>query len=390
MFFKKKRGKKEIAQLSIIGILATVGILIALYGYFIFFPKLLFHILLVVGIIVALSVPALLIHFDETRKKKIDFMLPQFLRDVYEGQESGLTFLKALQASAARDYGPLTKELRQMVVQLSWGVEFEEAFTSFANRVDTEITKKTVALLLETTRLGGDIKASLSSVASFVTEMNNLRDERESELKPYMTIIYLSSIIFMVIMIIIYQSFFTSMASSAAGQEGFMKLPLAIEDFKAALFDLVIIVSFFGGITSGKLSQGKILSGLKHSISLIAIVTVFFGFLLLDPIPPIISQVDFTPKTPISTYHVLVSAVVDDPYPASGVKSALVVWTMNNWLSNRTVEMNYNLPKERWEAQIPPLPVDTKVFFFIKAYDNSENQAINDNNKSYYGFTVSK
>ncbi len=260
MFFKKKRGKKEIAQLSIIGILATVGILIALYGYFIFFPKLLFHILLVVGIIVALSVPALLIHFDETRKKKIDFMLPQFLRDVYEGQESGLTFLKALQASAARDYGPLTKELRQMVVQLSWGVEFEEAFTSFANRVDTEITKKTVALLLETTRLGGDIKASLSSVASFVTEMNNLRDERESELKPYMTIIYLSSIIFMVIMIIIYQSFFTSMASSAAGQEGFMKLPLAIEDFKAALFDLVIIVSFFGGITSGKLSQGKILS----------------------------------------------------------------------------------------------------------------------------------
>lgn len=388
MVFKKKMERKEIARLSIIGILATVGILIALFGYFIFFPKLLFHILLVVGVIVALSVPALLIHFDEARKKKIDFMLPQFLRDVYEGQESGLTFLKALQASAARDYGPLTKELRQMVVQISWGVEFEEAFTSFANRVDTEITKKTVALLLETTRLGGDIKASLSSVASFVTEMNNLREERESELKPYMTIIYISSIIFMIIMIIIYQSFFTSMASTAAG--GFLKLPLSIEDFKAALFDLVIIVSFFGGITSGKLSQGKILSGLKHSISLITIVTVFFGVLLLDPIPPTISQVDITPKTPISTYHVLVSAVVDDPYPASGVKSALVVWTMNNWLSNRTVEMNYNLPKERWEAQIPPLPVDTKVFFFIKAYDNSENLAISDNNKSYYSFTVSK
>ncbi|MDP2900184.1 MAG: type II secretion system F family protein [Candidatus Bathyarchaeota archaeon] len=388
MFFKKKMERKEIARLIIIGIPATVGILIALFGYYIFFPKLLFHILLVVGVIVALSVPALLIHFDEARKKKIDFMLPQFLRDVYEGQESGLTFLKALQASAARDYGPLTKELRQMVVQLSWGVEFEEAFTSFANRVDTEITKKTVALLLETTRLGGDIKASLSSVASFVTEMNNLREERESELKPYMTIIYISSIIFMIIMIIIYQSFFTSMASTAAG--GFLKLPLSIEDFKAALFDLVIIVSFFGGITSGKLSQGKILSGLKHSISLIVIVTVFFGVLLLDPIPPTISQVDITPKTPISTYHVLVSAVVDDPYPASGVKSALVVWTMNNWLSNRTVEMNYNLPKERWEAQIPPLPVDAKVFFFIKAYDNSENLAINDNNKSYYSFTVSK
>lgn len=388
MVFKKKMERKEIARLIIIGIPATVGILIALFGYYIFFPKLLFHILLVVGVIVALSVPALLIHFDEARKKKIDFMLPQFLRDVYEGQESGLTFLKALQASAARDYGPLTKELRQMVVQLSWGVEFEEAFTSFANRVDTEITKKTVALLLETTRLGGDIKASLSSVASFVTEMNNLREERESELKPYMTIIYISSIIFMIIMIIIYQSFFTSMASTAAG--GFLKLPLSIEDFKAALFDLVIIVSFFGGITSGKLSQGKILSGLKHSISLIVIVTVFFGVLLLDPIPPTISQVDITPKTPISTYHVLVSAVVDDPYPASGVKSALVVWTMNNWLSNRTVEMNYNLPKERWEAQIPPLPVDAKVFFFIKAYDNSENLAINDNNKSYYSFTVSK
>jgi archaellum biogenesis protein FlaJ (TadC family) len=388
MFFKKKIEKKEIVRLSIIGIPATVGILIILFGYFLFFPKLLFHILVVVGVIVALSVPTLLIHFDETRKKKIDSMLPQFLRDIYEGQEAGLTFLKALQASAARDYGPLTKELRQMVVQISWGVEFEEAFTSFANRVDTEITKKTVALLLETTRLGGDIKASLSSVASFVTEMNNLRDERESELKPYMMIIYISSIIFMIIMIIIYQSFFTSIASTTTG--GFMKLSLTIEDFKATLFDLVIIISFFGGITAGKLSQGKILSGLKHSVSLIVIVTVFFGVLLLDPISPTISQVNITPQTPISTHHVLVSAVVDDPYPASGIKSALVVWTMNNWLSNRTVEMDYNLPKERWEAQIPPLPVDTKVFFFIKAYDNSGNLAISDNNKSYYSFTVSK
>jgi hypothetical protein len=243
-------------------------------------------------------------------------------------------------------------------------------------------------LLLETTRLGGDIKASLSSVASFVTEMNSLRDERESELKPYMMIIYISSIIFMIIMIIIYQSFFTSIASTTTG--GFMKLSLTIEDFKATLFDLVIIISFFGGITAGKLSQGKILSGLKHSVSLIVIVTVFFGVLLLDPISPTISQVNITPQTPISTHHVLVSAVVDDPYPASGIKSALVVWTMNNWLSNRTVEMDYNLPKERWEAQIPPLPVDTKVFFFIKAYDNSGNLAISDNNKSYYSFTVSK
>ena len=373
---------------AVVGVSAIAGGSIAVFGYLFFYPAFAFHVFVAGALIAAMTMPALVILWEDRRKKQIDKMLPRFLEDVAESQEAGMTLLKAFEASSKRKYGPITKELNHLVAQLTWGVELEAAFVSFSRRIDTEMTAKITTLLLEAMRLGGDLKTTFQSTASFVREMIQLRDERESQLRPYMMVIYVSSIVFMVIIIILYQSFFLSMASGGTGGGGFMSMPLSLEGYKVVLFDLVVVEALFGGITAGKLSGGRALTGLKHSVTLLAIVSVVFGLFFLDPISPAITDVRFTPFTPSHGDPVKVTAEITDPFPSSGVQTAYLIWTEDDWRTNNTVEMEYSRTSELWEAQIPPLPEEAQVLFLIRALDNSGNVAINDNRNLFFDYRV--
>ncbi len=372
---------------GVFGSFAALGLIVTALGYVLHYPGFIFHLYIAAGLVVVISPPAIYSLWDEGKKKKIDSMLPRLLEDIAEGQESGLTLLKSFELSSQRNYGPLSRELRQMVAQLTWGVEFEDALRLFAERVDTELTTKITVLLIEAMKLGGDLKNTFHSTASFVREMTQLRDERESQLKPYMMIIYISVVVFMVIIIILYQSFFLSMAQGGSGS-GFMKLPMSLEGYKVILFDLVVIEAFFGGITAGKLSGGRISSGLKHSVSLILVVLVVFGMFFLDPVAPNITDLDYSPLSPAPGNAVDITVVVKDPFPGSGIQDAYMVWSDDGWATSKRIEMEYNQIDELWEAQIPPRNAGTSVQFFVEATDTSGNLGVNDNAGGYYGYTV--
>lgn len=372
---------------GVFGSFAALGLIVTALGYVLHSPGFIFHLYIAAGLVVVISPPALYSLWDEGKKNKIDSMLPRLLEDIAEGQESGLTLLKSFELSSQRNYGPLSRELRQMVAQLTWGVEFEDALRLFAERVDTELTTKITILLIEAMKLGGDLKTTFHSTASFVREMTQLRDERESQLKPYMMIIYISVVVFMVIIIILYQSFFLSMAQGGSGS-GFMKLPMSLEGYKVILFDLVVIEAFFGGITAGKLSGGRISSGLKHSVSLILVVMVVFGMFFLDPVAPNITDLDYSPLSPAPGNAVDITVVVKDPFPGSGIQDAYLIWSDDGWATSKRIEMEYNQLDELWEAQIPPRNAGTGVQFFVEATDTSGNLAVNDNAGGYYGYTV--
>jgi len=373
---------------SAVGVSAVAGAALAVSGYLLFYPTFAFHVFAAAALIVVLTMPALLVLRDERRKRHIDDMLPRFMEDMAESHEAGMTLLKALEASSKRRYGPITGELRHLAAQLSWGVEFEAAFASFSSRIDTELTAKTTAILLEAMRLGGDLKAAFHSTASFVREVIQLRNERESQLRPYMIVIYVSNVIFMAIIMILYQSFFLSMASGSAGSGGFMSLPMSLEGYKVILFDLVVVEALFGGITAGKLSGGRALTGLKHSVTLLVVVSVVFGLFFLDPIPPAITDVEFAPSTPSPVKPVRVAARITDPTPGSGVQEAYLVWTSDGWRTNETVKMDYSRTSELWEAQIPPSPEEAEILFLLTAMDSSGNSAVNDNGRRFFGYRV--
>jgi len=272
----------------------AIGVIIILFGYssfclkqgvimfsplsFVrFFSRYAAHPYIGFAIIASLAMPSVVIHFENWRKRLIDNALPRLLEDLAESQETGMTLLQSLEESSRRKYGPITDELKKLTAELSWGVEFEKAFTAFSERIGTELSVRTTTLVLEATTLGGDLKSTFNSTAEFVRQMIELRDERESQLRPYMMVIYVSTLIFVLIVIILYHSFFLPMAKEPSR---FLKIPMSLEGYKALLFDLSLIEGIFGGLTAGKISEGLTFNGLKHSVVLggaaSAILTILF------------------------------------------------------------------------------------------------------------------
>lgn len=250
---------------------AIVGITILVVGYVAVGFSYQFHGVIGFALAFTLLLPALIVHWETWRKKRIDEALPRLLDDIGGSYESGMTLMQALEECTKRSYGPITVELKKLTAQLSWGVEFEAAFKSFAARINTALTTRATILIIESVRLGGDLKSTFNSTARFFRQIIALRKERESQLRSYLMIIYASSLIFLLIIVILYQSFFLPMA---AQQTRFLQLQMSLGDYKSLLFDLAIVEAFFGGLTAGKLSQGVTLAGLKHSVILIALTSV--------------------------------------------------------------------------------------------------------------------
>ncbi len=254
---------------------------IFLPSFFIFYPGLTFHYLVGASVAILLLGPSIVEHFQALKKSRIDSALPQLLNDIGEGQETGMTLLQSLNEVSNRDYGPISKELKKLVSQLSWGIDFSTAFQAFASRVGTSMTMKVSILIVEAVKFGGDLKTAFRSTAEFLREILELREERQVQLRPFFLVIYVSSLIFDLIVITLYRSFILPLAPPplADGGVSFLRMPLTLGEFRSILFDMAIIEAFFGGLAAGKFGTGRALSGLKHSVLLMGVaIVVFWAF----------------------------------------------------------------------------------------------------------------
>jgi archaellum biogenesis protein FlaJ (TadC family) len=154
-----------------------------------------------------------------------------------------------------------------MVAQMSWGMSIESALASFAKRAGTDMAKKTTALLIAAINLGGDLKSLFRSTSEFLHRILDAKDERNEQLKPYLSIIYVTLIVFIVTMFMLYNS----LSGLFEIQSSILKIQLTQEQLKVLLFDLAVLEALFGGLIASKLSSGTVYPGLKHSIVMLLI-----------------------------------------------------------------------------------------------------------------------
>ncbi len=259
----------------------VAALAIFLPSFLIFYPGLTFHYLVGGSVAILFLGPSIVGHFQEVKKKRIDNALPLLLNDIGEGQETGMTLLESLKEVSNRDYGPISNEIKRLVSQLSWGVDFGTAFQAFTSRIGTTMTLKVSVLIVEAVNFGGVLKTAFRSTAEFLRNILELRQERESQLRPFFMVIYVSSFIFDLIVIILYQSFILPLAPVpvADGGVSFLRMPLTLGEFRSILFDMAVIEAFFGGLAAGKFGTGKAISGLKHSVVLMGVaIVVFWAF----------------------------------------------------------------------------------------------------------------
>ena len=242
--------------------------------------------MIVVGLIVAVFPPSIIELMDLRWQNGIDKNIPRLLREIAESGKTGLTLTRAIEVSADRDYGPLTRELKQLVAQLSWGSSIEEAFRAFAIRARTKLAQRTSDLIVEVARSGGDTQEVMEQVNKHIGELQSIDRERYSQMRPYAAVVYIAFGVFLFTDVLLIRSFFTQivelqakvMATSGGGGGGVFAGAGSVDVgfLKRVLYHAVIIQALFGGLIAGKMSEGRIGAGLKHTLLLLIIAFVTF------------------------------------------------------------------------------------------------------------------
>ncbi|OGD54003.1 hypothetical protein A3K80_00085 [Candidatus Bathyarchaeota archaeon RBG_13_38_9] len=240
--------------------------------------------LVFLALILALFPPAIINLLDMRWRISVDKNIPEFLRELSEAGRTGVTLTRALDLASKRRYGPLSSELKRIVNKLSWGGNFTESLKNFGERVETKLSKRTSILLTEINHSGGDIKDVLDTVSRHIRELQTIEEERRSQLRTYVAIVYIAFFIFIFIDYILLKTFFAkieSLKESLSDVGGmFLMQELSYENIKTIMFHMAIMQGLFGGLIAGKMGEGALGAGLKHSLILMIIAFLMFLFIM--------------------------------------------------------------------------------------------------------------
>jgi flagellar protein FlaJ len=231
---------------------------------------------ILLAVVIAVFPSAVLNYVDYRWKRSIDEHLPDLFRSIVQAQETGMALPQAIEEASKRRYGALTPELKRMAAQMSWGMPFEEALQSFSRRVDTRLTRQSVPLIIEANRSGGRIERIFQPLSRFVESTLIAERERRAQTRPYVAIVYVAFFVFTFTIIMLFKTFFLQMSELSVLRFAL----LSPEETKRLFFHMSFLQALFGGLVAGKMGEGTVGAGLKHSVILLVVGYLALKFLV--------------------------------------------------------------------------------------------------------------
>ena len=97
-----------------------------------------------------------IVAFRQSRERTgLEKALPDFIRDVAEGRKIGLSPEGSIEQLGSKNYGRLSKSIKTMGSQISWGLPIVKVIKTFAESVDSWITMAIGTLMVEVVDVGG-------------------------------------------------------------------------------------------------------------------------------------------------------------------------------------------------------------------------------------------
>jgi archaeal flagellar protein FlaJ len=250
-----------------------------------------FGLFLFLGFFLAMAPYLLYLFMKHSRVIDIEEQFPNFLRDLAESKRSGMTLPLAVQKCANTDYGPLSREVKKMSDQISWGISFEEVFTRFAAQTGSRFIQRSISIVVEAQRSGGAISDVLQSVAEDAAMIKESDAQRRSTLSQYVMTVYAIYFIFIGILTSLDRIMVPLASSPTLGMMGggaslfggSAAAPASggfdFDEYKILFFHMAILQGIFNGLLAGQIGEGTIVAGFKHAF--IFLVTGFILFLVI-------------------------------------------------------------------------------------------------------------
>jgi len=217
-------------------------------------------------------------------RRALETRLPDFIRDISEGRKIGLSPEATVQGLADKNYGRLSKHVKTMSSQLSWGVSLRQVVSTFVEGVTSWVTREVGMLLMEVVDVGGGTVRSFTDMASFTRKMNDLEQEKKSSLRPYIFITYFSSIMVMVTTLIMVYFVASPIKLNVGGNLHVETMAPAIDVGTInILLAIAAVESWAIGLVAGKMGEGSTADGFKHALILllVGVVSVYVAQVFL-------------------------------------------------------------------------------------------------------------
>lgn len=239
-------------------------------------------VLFLVGIAVALIVLPFVASsiFENKSEQEMNTMFLEFSRNLAESVVTGTPISKSIVNISKRDYGVLTKHIQKLANQISLGIPLHQALEIFARDVHNPVITRAVGLISEAERAGGEIDYILDSVAKSIAEIEKLKQERKAAISTLVVQGYIIFFIFIGIMLIM-QFKILPLALQITSLQGVSSDPFNPDSVyinqgdtftPSQLGDLFLYLllaqGFFAGFAIGKLAEGSLKAGIKHSFIL--------------------------------------------------------------------------------------------------------------------------
>ena len=258
------------------------GIIIIVVALIFFLSKQDFNLLfflsgIALGIIVLPFVVGVVI--ENTREQQTGEMFLEFSRNLAESVATGTPISKSIVNLKSKNFGILSEHVEKLGNQIQLGIPVSIALKNFSYDVNSPVISRAIGLIMEAEKAGGEIDYILESVAKSISEVERLKKERKAAIYNLVVQGYIIFFIFIGIMLVM--EFKILPLTAGIGSVGLFGSDLSsITDatLKASSYDptsfsmpflyLLLAQGFFAGLTIGKLTEGTVRAGVKHSFIL--------------------------------------------------------------------------------------------------------------------------
>ncbi len=266
-----------------------IGIIVALLTVVLSFIFLresdIFYFILGIALVIVMLPFFISLVLETSAIRKKEEMFLEFARNLVENVKAGTPISRSILNVRKKDYGKLNPYINKLANQIALGIPVKTALETFARDINSPTITRAVTIISEAEKAGGKIDDILEAVAKSVSQVDKLKKERRAAMYTLMVQGYIIFMIFIIIMLVM-QFKILPIASglgegAGVGGEGIPGFSLGekgeiatTEQLTQPFLWLLIFQGFFAGLVIGKLSEGKIKAGLKHSFILVALAVL--------------------------------------------------------------------------------------------------------------------
>ncbi|MEM5879513.1 MAG: type II secretion system F family protein [Candidatus Aenigmatarchaeota archaeon] len=226
---------------------------------------------------IMLVVPVVMLEYLKYRRLKIiETMFPAFLRDFIELMRGGMTIEQATKNLRKNDYKDLNPYVKKMAAQLDWGIPVEKVLNNFAKATKSKMIQRIMSSVIESHSFGGNLTDTLEALSNASMEIERLKAERTMYLYSQVTTGYIIFFVFLGVIIAMGKFLIPSLTNVNVEMVGGAPQQNLSSDYRNLFMNLILIQGAFAGLSVGKMAEGRLISGVKHSLIMVIVGLIVF------------------------------------------------------------------------------------------------------------------